>query len=165
MKKILMILLACLCLAGCSSNSASKVLKCEIEGTPFTITEGKYSVMDDNAVSLNFKLKNNSEEKVFDYVKLYFVLLNEKEEEVCEASFDYEQLEKGKELEAKSWAFPTVILSQEIVDGSTTTKARSLKEDDFSALKLKAILIDGKDYTELENPVIIQKADMNKVDK
>lgn len=158
-----MILFVCLCLAGCSFGS-SKSIKYDIEGTQFAIEDSKYRVEKDNTVSLNFNLKNNSEEEGFDNVKLFFVLLNDKDEDVCEASFDYEQLEKGKKVEAMSWIFPSVILSQETVDGSTKTTARSLKDEDFSSVKLKAILLNGKDYIELENPVIIRKADMERIE-
>ena len=163
MKKLLMFLLTCLCLAGCSSSSG--ILPCELEGSEFELISGDYWVTGsdpDTSVSFKFKLKNKTEETV-NNIELYLLVLDE-EKEVCDFTLTYETLEPGITTESDSWVFPNIATEEHSVNGNSSyskTSNRPPHEDEFTAVKLVSIIVNGKEI-KLKSPIVIPKEDMSR---
>jgi PBP1b-binding outer membrane lipoprotein LpoB len=170
MKKVFLILLACLCMVGCSSGGNSSDTSQQGETTekstpfPFELEDGKFEITagdlwiteitdGSKSATFNLTLKNNTDETIDD-AKLNFVLLNEDEKELSKTAFEYENLEPGKETQAKSWVMSLVFDEKEKTYHTVT-------EDDFSVIKVTGIQI-GSDTTEFEKPIIIKKEDLNR---
>lgn len=169
MKKLFLILLACLCMVGCSSGGTptdgsaqgetsgeTKSFPYKVDGDKFEITGSDMWIIDGNEgqkmVVLNLTLKNDTDE-TYESLKVDFTVFNGKDE-VQATSFDYENLEPEQETQAKSWILPVV------VDKKDKTW-HGINEDDFTHIEVTGIEI-GDDKTEFETPITIKKEDMTR---
>ena len=166
MKKLFLVLLACLCMVGCSSSGTttegsdqketsteSKVLSYELDDGKFEITRVEIRTLPEDDFALNLVLKNNTDE-TYEKIQVWFTIFKDKDVLGYDGNvFEYEKLEPGQESNANSWIAP---LHYAEIDGF------DVGDKDFTHIEVNRLIV-ADEKKPLETPIIISKEDLTRV--
>ena len=166
MKKLFLILLACLCMVGCSSGgttaegSEQKETKTEAKTLSYKLDDGKFEITrvemrtkPNDTLGLNIVLKNNTEE-TYDKIEVGFTVYKDKDVLGYDGyTIPYTNLEPGKESDADQWVAPLYFAEKDGFD---------VGDKDFTHIEVNELTISGE--RKRIEPVIISKEEMTQMD-